>query len=181
MAFLELSGDGGGHRNGHHSHTPHHVFNHHPHDSLSSLRVVISGAKQEVEPLLYGLGFEALDEFRKEGIFNIGDDQTEEVAMASRQAACMRVLIVLQVLNYLEDALFCLRGHVASPVQDVGNCCDRDTCTLGYIFDPARHLFTVPCAFLKHALDRAPRSMLSNLIIDVSGYRKRLRRAKSTI
>src|ERR1700683_1813084 len=115
MAFLELSGDGGGHRNGHHSHTPHHVFNHHPHDSLSSLRVVISGAKQEVDHLLYGLGFEALDEFRKEGIFNIGDDQTEEVAMASRQAACMRVLIVLQVLNYLEDALFCLRGHVASP------------------------------------------------------------------
>jgi hypothetical protein len=77
--------------------------------------------------------------------------------------------------------LFCFRGYVASPVQDVGNCCDRDTSTLRYIFDPTRHLFTVPCGFLKHALDRAPRSMLPNLIVDVSGYRKRFRRAKSTI
>src|ERR1700690_531537 len=136
MAFLQLSSDGGRHGNGHYSHAAHHVFDHHPHDSLRPVCVVIGGTEQEVKTLFYRLGFETLDEFRKEGIFNIGDDQAEEVAMTLRQTACMRVLVVLQLLNYLEDASFCFRGHVASPIQDVGDRCDRDTCAFGYLFDP---------------------------------------------
>src|SRR5260370_30235242 len=110
MACLQFCRDGGSHGDGHYSHTSHHVLDHHPYDCLRTMCVVVGGTKQELEPLLCRLGFETLDEFRKKGILNIGDDQTEKVAMTSRKAACVRVLVVLQFLNYLEDPLFRFRS-----------------------------------------------------------------------
>src|SRR5207253_3040005 len=88
---------------GHHRNTPHFVLNDLAHRRLGAAGLVVGIAQQKVESVLQGGGLEALNDFGKKRVTDIGDNEAKKIAPAAHQATRVDVLVETELSNDLLD------------------------------------------------------------------------------
>src|SRR5487761_313788 len=99
----QLFGEFGVHFRGHNSDARSLILNHSSHCSPDAMRLIIGVTEKEVLAFFQGHGLKALDDFREEGIADVGNDQAKEIAMSPGQAPGVSVLVKSELLDGFEN------------------------------------------------------------------------------
>lgn len=104
-------------------------FDHAAHGESHALGVVNRGCGQDLVIVLDGNVFKALNDFRKKGIGNFRNDETENPAAPRNERSGLRIGIVAEFFDNLPNAARKLRSYRGDAVDGPRNGGDRNLCT----------------------------------------------------
>ena len=67
--------------------------------------IVVGGADEDLVAVCYGDIFKSLDQLGEEWVGDLGDDEAKDPAAAGDERACLGVGKVVELVDYLPDAL----------------------------------------------------------------------------
>jgi hypothetical protein len=91
---------------------------HHPaNDEFCSSGIETDGAQQDFVFLLHGNLLEGLDNFGKEWVGDLLNDETKDPTTAENQGSCLRIWVVMKLIHYVPDASDEARIHSWHTIQ----------------------------------------------------------------
>lgn len=131
---FEGSGHGGVDARGHDGDAGGAVLDHGAEGFLGAVGFVVGEGEEDVEAEFVGGGIEGFDEAGEEGVFDVGNDEAEEVAVAAGEAAGVSVAVEVEFAHRREHALANFGRDVLGVVDDVGDGGFRDAAAGGDVF-----------------------------------------------